>query len=810
MKPSHPLNRRMFREPIRAQAGTYVPTIEQIMTFYQGGFDDAGTPLNTEQFLKSLEAAKLMGSQGLFPNEGQGLGVGFTGINFGDAAFSDKKEDQIKAIAEQLDLPIQATRGALFGGDQGILDTVKLPQGNAFQALIDQSIAERAAGDTALAATEAQTKAPTTPVGADDAGITALSEAPEEEKEDTIRIAPFGIDTTSFAEDTDLPLSERLEKDSQSIIDVFDSINSEQGGEAFTEGFKSTNKALIFNALRALNAGKEAGGQALLEAQDFAKGIIANIAPSEESMKEFTDAFQTLTGFNLSGSLDEVKGMDFMPDSAALKAGEFIQEKGGEIIGALTDSFMEKTFDEEGKINNPLDIITNEINNISNQFKAAGDEIDRNKRILALPYSSLNEEEQKIKEDLESNPEFINQTIISAGDKVKTAINSTKDAVNNVVENLDAPQAEKNDIKNQMNEIQGNMDFILDQYQKGEITKDKFEDLMNAENDKLNDLQSNLESQSSSISTGTITEEDAAKTDEVEKEEEKGTGVDTTTGVKTDTTGANIVDGTTTDSGVSGAIARALEASGFNLGYQKDPDSDALKTIYYGLQLMMTPGEPLDAAAKVASDALRNEINEKYKTKAQQQKFRGEIFKVLLSGEIDLLKEQIKAGGKINKQSKYTIGTLKENAPTILSSITQKTNLSFDKEALEDPSTVESLYVTSIYNNMQTMANKAYNAGEDIPSLNQLALDSIEQVNNGFLFQKKEPGMFGKILGFIGFGDDEQKTELAGVKTSGSGTGQKVTNQMIDTLAKANNLPRDQIIALLKAQRPDLDFSGIS
>jgi hypothetical protein len=33
---------------------------------------------------------------------------------------------------------------------------------------------------------------------------------------------------------------------------------------------------------------------------------------------------------------------------------------------------------------------------------------------------------------------------------------------------------------------------------------------------------------------------------------------------------------------------------------------------------------------------------------------------------------------------------------------------------------------------------------------------------------------------------------------------------MIDTLAKANNLPRDQIIALLKAQRPDLDFSGIS
>jgi|MDTB01.3.fsa_nt_gb hypothetical protein len=792
----------MFREPIRAQAGTYVPTINDIMSFYQGGFDDAGTPLNTENFLKALEAAKLIGAEGLFPNPGQGFSAGITGLDFGDKFFSDKKEDQIKAIAEQLGVPIIANQANIFGKNldisgTGIGGSGALPQGDAYQALIDQSIAEQAAGDAALAATEEETKAPSTPVGADDAGITALAESPEEEKTDQPK--------------ADLSLAEQLEKDSQSIIDVFDSINSEQGGEAFTEGFKTTNKALLFNALRALNAGKEAGGQALQEAQDFTKGVIANIAPSEEAMKEFNDAFQSLTGFKLTGTSDAGESEIFGVSMSDLEeGGKKVVDTVKDAASSVKDTIVEKTFDEEGNINSPLEIITNEINNISNQFKAAGDEIDRNKRILALPYSSLNEEEQKIKEDLESNPEFINQAIISAGDGVKTAINSTKDAVNNVVENLDAPQAEKNDIKNQMNEIQGNMNFILDQYEKGEITKDKFDDLMNAENDKLNDLQSNLESQSSSISTGTITEEDATKTDEVEKEEEKGTGVDTETGVKTDTAGANIVDGTTTNSGVSGAIARALEASGFNLGYQKDPDSDALKTVYYGLQLMMTPGEPLEAAAKVASDALRNEINEKYKTKAQQQKFRGEIFKVLLSGEIDLLKEQIKADGKITKQSKYNIGSVKENAPTILSSITNKTNLSFDSDALEDPNSIESLYVTNIYNRMQTQANRLYNAGQDIPSNNQLALDAIDKVNNEFLFQNKEPGVFGKILGFIGFGDDEQKTELAGVKTSGSGTGQKVTNQMIDTLAKANNLPRDQIIALLKAQRPDLDFSGIS
>ena len=37
VKPSHPLNRRMFREPIRAQDGVYVPTIQDIMSFYQDG-----------------------------------------------------------------------------------------------------------------------------------------------------------------------------------------------------------------------------------------------------------------------------------------------------------------------------------------------------------------------------------------------------------------------------------------------------------------------------------------------------------------------------------------------------------------------------------------------------------------------------------------------------------------------------------------------------------------------------------------------------------------------------------------------------
>ena len=46
----------MFQQPIRAQQGVYVPTIEQIMNFYQGGFDQTGQPMDTESFLRAIEA----------------------------------------------------------------------------------------------------------------------------------------------------------------------------------------------------------------------------------------------------------------------------------------------------------------------------------------------------------------------------------------------------------------------------------------------------------------------------------------------------------------------------------------------------------------------------------------------------------------------------------------------------------------------------------------------------------------------------------------------------------------------------------
>ena len=73
VRPNNPLNRKMFQQPIRAQQGVYVPTIEQIMNFYQGGFDQTGQPTDTESFLRAIEATKLMNEKGFFPGEGDPL-----------------------------------------------------------------------------------------------------------------------------------------------------------------------------------------------------------------------------------------------------------------------------------------------------------------------------------------------------------------------------------------------------------------------------------------------------------------------------------------------------------------------------------------------------------------------------------------------------------------------------------------------------------------------------------------------------------------------------------------------------------------
>ena len=109
----------MFQQPIRAQEGVYVPTIQQIMNFYQGGFDQ---PIDTESFLRAIEATKLMNQKGFFPGEGDPLKFFF---------YPDNKKG-IMEIAEQFNFPDVTSAGF---GQPG-------PEGDAYLALINEIAAK--------------------------------------------------------------------------------------------------------------------------------------------------------------------------------------------------------------------------------------------------------------------------------------------------------------------------------------------------------------------------------------------------------------------------------------------------------------------------------------------------------------------------------------------------------------------------------------------------------------------------------------------------------------------------------------------
>ena len=795
----------MFQQPIKAQQGVYVPTIEQIMNFYQGGFDQTGQPMDTESFLRAIEATKLMNEKGFFPGEGDPLKFFF---------YPDNKEG-ILEIARQFNLPNVTSAGSQAG-----------PEGDAYKALINQIAAEdqfnkdeQIAGIMAAAASDpSQRQQPIIDSllreGAEpEDGIAAIAGSPETvtTEEGTVEDLPI-MDVTDKLDKTDsfdpeledsqpTNMSEVLEKTSSQIVDTFDAINSEAGGERFTDVFKTQSQLLINKALVDIQRAKTIGVEATKEAVDFARGVIANIAPSEESVNDFYDAFKTLSGIDLD---PDAKQFAFLEDTELAQANRE-GELGKFLVGKVVDAI---DTDEEGNIRTPIKQWEKMITDIKDGFKGAGDEIENAKRILGTPYQSLNETDQKLYDKYSQNP-----SILKGLDITKTAIdnsiNFVKEKVNTVKE---IPLTEKQKISNDTDKLRSEMDDILQQYQNGDITKEEFEKQMNERNDKLLELgkvvTEKAENEAAEINkaesqeniTGNISGEEAKKIDDAVVAEATGDA-----GAVSETAGQNVA-AESVSGGTSDIIAKALQQSGYNLGAVEDPDSDALKMIYYGLQLAQTGGDFLDASMKTASNYVRDEINQRYKTKASQQKLRGEIFKVLLAGELDILKEQAK-DRKPTFEKRFNLGPFKNVTTTILSNISNATNLSLNVDNLEDPSSLESMYVTSIYNEMQDVADKYLNAELNVPSVNDLASEAVANVNKTFTFSEEKSNILNQILSKFGIGSGKTgKLELEGAKVSGGK--QKITQEQINQLAAAYKVTPEAMLNLLKQQKSDqLDFS---
>jgi len=810
----HPLNRKMFQQPIKAQSGVYVPTIEQIMNFYQGGFDQAGQPTDTESFLRAIEATRLMNKEGFFPGEDGGDPLKFM--------FYPNNKEGILGIADKTGFDSVQSMG--FTGDD-------VPEGNAYQSIIDQGTQEQIAGIMAAAASDpSQRQQPVIDSllreGAEpEDGIAAIAGSP-----DTVEVTEEGTveeetpeRTPNFLSlatgvpglmDKNLTIEEKATQDAQTLVDIFDSIDSKAGGEAMMKGMKDTNKLLLDGALLTISNSLKLGEEATKEAIDFTRGLIANMSPSEETINEYYDAFKTVTGVDLNDPNQfppltdaeraeiEEKTPKRTATFSALASGAPSLMDTGEPIDFIPDSAK----DEKGNIRTPLAQWQKMIKDVKDGFKGAGDEIENAKRILGTPYQSLNETDQKLYDKYSQNP-----SILKGLDITKTAIdnsiNFVKEKVNTVKE---IPLTEKQKVTSDADKLRIEMDNTLQRYQNGEISKEEFETQMNEMNDQLRvigeEVTSKVEEEQKEITasgdkanvTGNISTDQAEASDAAAVAEATGEAGATSDGA------GKAVASESISSGFSEIIGNALKESGYNLGAVENPDSDALKMIYYGLQLAQTPGKPLDAAIQTAGQYVKNEINERYKTKAAQQKLRGEIFKVLLSGKMDLLKEEIKAGNKITKKTKYDIGDSNQLNGTILSILSTNFNRAIDPNNLttENLDSLDARYITAVRNKMQSLANGYYNAGDAVPEGDMLALEAINEVDKTLIPELED------ITKFFGF-KDTGKDRITGFK----GATLPITQSMIDAAMSKYNMTKEAAVAeirkRLNAKGLKADFSGI-
>ena len=200
-------------------------------------------------------------------------------------------------------------------------------------------------------------------------------------------------------------------------------------------------------------------------------------------------------------------------------------------------------------------------------------------------------------------------------------------------------------------------------------------------------------------------------------------GADTAT-VTNDTVGLNAVNGAVPagTSAMAKLIAETAKETGYNFGAMNQTKDDlALKTILYGLKLATTPGKFSDAVLATGFDAVKNEINERYRTKASKQKFAGTLFNTMLAGKLDLEKARITAANKKTIQKKYDFG--KNFQASTLARIQTgdvKKGLGFDlsglglDEEMNEDNEGAKMFVLDIMDEMQMLANRKVTGGDEV------------------------------------------------------------------------------------------------
>ena len=844
------LNRRMFTAPIRAAEGTYVPTIEQILNFYGGGFDDAGQPLDMEAFQLAIANAGAANEAGLFPSEGKPVDnwlyagkdqkqfmkdqnidtmyeptLGYFANNFKPSdkernflsTLLDTQQDQPEMVGQMVEEKITKDK-VEDDYAQRQLDVAN--QKELFENLKNTGI-KNLAGDTTQPVTE-------------DENIEIIK---RNIMQGTNIVEP------GTEEYRDLPATDRMKvKDAMSEkrkeeVDLTD-VSQEGMQNIIDAAGESTEVALeIYNDMKNLGGEvAEAAGEMLEgwknaissgwsderkeELNDQIEYLKSKKDPDEQTWGEWYDDSIIKEGVDKIGA-----GIRSVWGSTELGDGELSPELQAQMEEQVLRNELKKDlpsyaedFSFKSKVDETKNKVVNKIDEVKNAF--IEEYPDLSKKIE----TQLDNLKDKLENNLISKEDFISQVEKIKTDTLEIAKDKTTEVKDKISEVIDG--IKEDGLKLTLTETK---DKIIKKG--GEIidsTKDKITEVVTGMSPEEKKLRDDLAKDIPSYAVDSPVE----NKEEVEKINETIESGEET--LDSDKSGLDIANesttsgGTTTGGTLSGGksveqlIAETAKETGYDFkGLDSTKDDMALKTMMYGLKLFLTPGKFKDAAAETGMLALKNEINERYKTKAAQAKFKGELFKTLLAGKLDIEKELVKLKNKKpTKQGAYSIdkGTLQNSTAAW---VKNNMGLNIDMESLNegvtDDNKVEFMFMTELNNEVQKILNTKYNAGED-PSLTpEIISEAYGNLGESYKVTPRERSIVTKAMDFIFMkSDDDIKKENIekGDLTYVPSNKRVVTAEMIDTVIQTNpnlNLTRDQVIKALQEneQFKGWDFSEV-
>jgi hypothetical protein len=918
------LNRRMFQQPIYAQSGVYVPTIEQIMNFYGGGFTADGEPKDMEAFQIAIQNANKANEAGLF-EDGKPIdtwenllprpstkdfmtehGVdtmydpvfGSYSTPGGNVKPSEKHEEFLKnyflekeketSEQEANMRSVQAAQEEEYlkasgvGANEAIKNAkeIEQQQSGANQKelfeLLQEAKVKNLAGETEREVSEDENVEMIKRNILQ--GTNIVEPGTEEFRELSATDRMKVSDAISAQKRAEVDLSDVSEKGIQNIIDA--------AGE-------STETALII-----WNDMKNIGGEVAEAANEMLQGWKKAISSgwSDERKKELNDQIdylkskspkdgeQSLFGVTME-DLEEgsTKVKDWYDDTIfpeAIEGGaDIIQNIFGtkeaanaellsedEVTKAIEDqelAALEKGIEGSMIGSPPALAIEKAEQGDSVDTSIFKEETEDEETMFGKIVTDLNEQMDKLFSDRENN--------LIDGDTFNEAINTINDKKNDLLEKfnetdtkkwLDKKGEELSDFRKQALEDGADInedgkvgpielfEYHLKQKKEKQEAEDRIKGSMigsppalaieQAEEDAKKRAEKIVEESKVTVTEGdgvaTIedTEQEIVTTDEVADGDAAITKADTAAAaLASDTVGLGAADeavpaGT---SAMAQLIAETAKETGYNFGaLDQTKDDLALKTIMYGLKLAMTPGKFHEAVLGTGFEAVRNEINERYKTKASKQKFAGTLFNTMLAGKLDIEKERVKAANKPVTQKKYDFGKnferdvlLKISTGNIEKGLGfDLSGLGLDEEITEDNKGAK-MFVQDIMNEMQILANRNVTGGDEVdPDI--LFNQAIENLSPVYSIVTKDlssvMSWLDKNVWLPGKWDAPRETTITRKRTDtkpeltsktaatkGNLEGYTITEEIVTQTMKKYNKTREEVLA--EYAKLGADISGV-